>query len=138
VAVEKGFFQGEIAREAYRVAKAREAHEELVVGVNVHEEGNPKFDLFPGRSAKGKPGGSRFQRVDPGLERRQVLALQRFRANRDAGAAQGALLALRRSTESGENVLPHVLNAVRSSVTLGEIAGAWREIFGEYRPPRSF
>ena len=138
VAVEKGFFQGEIAREAYRVARAREAHEELLVGVNVNEEGNPRFDLFPGRSPKGGPRGARFQRVDPSLERRQVVALRKFRAGRSRAEADAAIAELGRATRAGENVLPHVLHAVRSSVTLGEIAGVWREIFGEYRPPRSF
>jgi methylmalonyl-CoA mutase, N-terminal domain len=135
IAVEKGFYQGEIAREAYRIAQARESKKELVVGVNAFPEGNPDFDLFP---AKGRRPTGRFQQMDPGLEGRQVRSLVRFRARRDNAKADTALRELIRATEAGTNVMPHVLAAVRADVTLGEIAGAWREIFGEYRPSRTF
>jgi methylmalonyl-CoA mutase N-terminal domain/subunit len=136
VAVEKGFFQGEIAREAYRIATAREAKEELVVGVNAFTEANPEFQLVhpPGQHAPKR----RFQRMDPALERRQVAFVKAGRRRRDAAAAAQALAALAKSTAAGENVMPAVLAAVRADVTLGEIAGAWREQFGEYRPPRTF
>jgi len=135
VAVEKGFYQGEIAREAYKIAQARESKKELVVGVNAFPEGNPEFDLFP---KKGRRSSGKFQRVDPALEGRQVRSVVRFRSRRDGPKADATLAALIRATEAGENVLPHVLAAVRADVTLGEIAGAWREIFGEYRPSRTF
>ncbi len=136
VAVEKGFYQSEIAREAYRVAQAREAKKELVVGVNAFLDGNPEFDLFP--APKGRRGAGRFQRVDPALEEKQVRSVVRFRSRRDAAKAESALRDLIRATEGGQNVLPAVLAAVRADVTLGEIAGAWREIFGEHRPSRTF
>ncbi len=136
VAVEKGFYQGEIAREAYRVAQARESKEELVVGVNAFPEGNPEFDLFPAR--KGRQAAGRFQRVDPALEDRQVRSVARFRSHRDARKADRALRELIRATEAGSNVMLPVLAAVRADATLGEIAGAWREIFGEHRPSRAF
>jgi len=133
VAVEKGFFQGEIAREAYRIARAREAKEELVVGVNAFTESNPSFTLFPSAARRGN-----FQRIDPALEVRQRAQVQRLKARRNRTRADAALSALRTATERGENVMPHVLAAVRASVTLGEVAGAWRELFGEYRPSRTF
>jgi methylmalonyl-CoA mutase N-terminal domain/subunit len=132
-AVEKGFFQGEIAREAYRIARAREARQEIVVGVNRFTEANPDFDLFP--TAKG---GGRFQRVDPALEARQVRSVQRFRRQRDAKAAEQALAALSQATERGENVMPHVLTALKADATLGEVADTWRALFGEHRPSRTF
>ncbi len=133
VAVERGFFQAEIAREAYRTARAREAKEQLVVGVNAFEEGNPAFSLFPGTK-----GGGRFQRVDNALEARQARAVSRRRARRDAAAASASLDRLRTATEKGENVMPFVLEAVRAEVTLGEIAGLWRELFGEQPSSRTF
>jgi methylmalonyl-CoA mutase N-terminal domain/subunit len=137
-AVEKGFFQGEIAREAYRVARARESREELVVGVNAHTEGNSDFSLFPPTSGTKNGSGGRFQRLDPTIERDQVRSLQAFRGRRDAMKARDALEALARGTRAGDNVMPLVLAAVRADVTLGEIAGAWRDEFGEHRPSRTF
>lgn len=132
-AIERGFFQAEIAREAYRTARARERKEELVVGVNAFPEGNAEFSLFPGAR-----GGGRFQRVDPKLEARQARAVARLRARRDARAALDAIDRLRHGTEGGANVMPLVLAAVRASVTLGEISGVWRELFGEQPSATAF
>jgi len=134
VAIEKGFFQGEIAREAYRVARAREAREERVVGVNVYTEGNPRFSLFPDSGKKGTP----VLRITPEQESRQVARLRRWRRQRDAARARAALDALRVGTAKGENVLPLVLTAVVRCATLGEISDVWRELFGEHRPSRAF
>ena len=131
-AVDRGFYSAEIAREAYRVARARERKEELVVGVNAFPEGNPGFSLFPGER------GGRFERVSPSEERRQVARLRAWRAGRDRVAAEAALEQLRAATRAGENVLPHVLRAVLAGSTLGEISDTWRSIFGEQRPSRAF
>ncbi len=131
-AVERGFFASEIAREAYREARARERKEALVVGVNAFPEGNPDFTFFPGgRSA-------RFERISPVEERRQVARVRAFKRERDATQSASALASLARSTRDGENVMPAVLRAVTDGATLGEVAEVWREQFGEHRPSRSF
>ncbi|MCI4322725.1 MAG: methylmalonyl-CoA mutase family protein [Thermoplasmata archaeon] len=135
VAVEKGFQQSEIAREAYRVARAREAKEEIVVGVNAFPEGNADFSLMPTR---GQPGGTAAQRITPEEEAAQVRRVARWRAQRDASRVTSALDELSRATEKGENVMPHVLTALRARATLGEIADVWRAQFGEHRPLRAF
>jgi methylmalonyl-CoA mutase, N-terminal domain len=133
-AIERGFVAGEIAKEAYRVARARERKEELVVGVNEFTEGNPGFSLFSGGGA----GGVRVQRITPAEERQQIARLRRWRAQRDRAAAAAALDALRAATDSGANVMPSVLNAVRAGSTLGEIADVWRDCFGEQPASRAF
>jgi methylmalonyl-CoA mutase, N-terminal domain len=132
-AIDRGFFAGEIAREAYRVARARERREETVVGVNEYPEGNPEFSLFPG-SRKGVSG----QRIAPEDEARQVKRLARWRRERDAALSAAALDRLRRTTESGGNVIPEVLAAVVAGCTLGEISDIWRVAFGEQPPSRTF
>ncbi len=132
-AIDRGFVAGEIAREAYRVARAREAKEEVVVGVNELTEGRADFSLFPG-AARGVHG----ERISPGEERRQVAAVRRWRTERDPRAAEGALARLEKVTRNGENVVPAVLSAVVAGVTLGEIAGLWRTLFGEQAPSRAF
>jgi methylmalonyl-CoA mutase, N-terminal domain len=134
VAVEKGFFQGEIAREAYRVARAREAREEKVVGVNTYREGNPRFSLFP----DSRKGGTPVLRITPEQETRQVARVRRWRRQRDAARARDALDTLRAGTAKGQNVMPLVLAAIVQGSTLGEISDVWRELFGEHRPSRAF
>ncbi len=131
-AIERGFYSAEIAREAYRVSRARERKEELVVGVNAFTEGNPRFSFFPGEK------GARFERISPAEERRQVARVRSWRTRRDRAASAEALDRLGTATRAGENVLPGVLRAVTAGSTLGEISDVWRAIFGEQRPSRTF
>jgi len=133
-AIERGFFAAEIAREAYRTARAREAKQEVVVGVNDYLAGNPNFTLFPETGGRGVA----VQRITSAQERRQVRSVRRWRAERDAAGTQSALERLERGTRADENVVPYVLASVRAGATLGEIADVWRTLFGEHTPSRAF
>jgi len=133
-AVEKGFFQSEIAREAYRTARALESREEIVVGVNAYTESNAAFNLFPAEGRRGVRG----QRISPAEERRQVAEVRRHRSTRDGAAVRNALEALTTTSRGSENVMPAVLAAVRAGATLGEIADVWRGLFGEQPAARAF
>ncbi len=74
--------------------------------------------------------------VDPQVEAEQRQALERWRSERDGGAAQDALRELARvAREDRENIMPATIAAVRAGVTTGEWAHALREAFGEYRAP---
>jgi methylmalonyl-CoA mutase, N-terminal domain len=134
VAIERGFIAGEIAQEAYRVARARERNEEIVVGVNEFTEGNPRFSLFPETRGTGVS----IQRITPAEERRQIAGLRHWRRERDRAAVDRTLEDLRATTDSGGNVMPGVLSAVRAGSTLGEIADVWRSCFGEQPASRAF
>jgi len=133
-AIRRGYVAGEIAREAYRTARAREAHEDMVVGVNEFAEGNAGFSLFPHDAGKGRGG----QRISPAEESRQVARVRAWRRARDGRSVDAALAALRRATETDENVMTGVLAAVRAGATLGEIADVWRALFGEQPPSTAF
>ena len=74
------------------------------------------------------------QRIDPEAERRQVERTRAVRASRDAARADEAVASLRAAARGTENLLPRIRACVEASVTLGEIAGALREEWGEYRP----
>ncbi len=118
-AIEAGWVQREIADSAYRFQRAVEAGERTIVGVN-------RFTT----EEKARP---RPQRIDVRLERAQVARVRALRAARDARAAEAALAGVREVAEGEENLVPVILNAVRARATLGEIAGAMREVFGTYR-----
>ncbi|MGP8158117.1 MAG: methylmalonyl-CoA mutase [Thermoplasmata archaeon] len=134
VAIQRGFVSSEIAKEAYRVARARERKEEVVVGVNEFTEGNPRFSLFAGGGAAGV----HTQRITPAEGRQQVARLRRWRQERDRAAVEAALAELRVATDGGANVMPSVLKAVRAGSTLGEVADVWRSCFGEQPPSTAF
>lgn len=120
-AIEKGFFQREIAASAYRYQREIEERKRIVVGVNEYQMDEPlSIPLL---------------KLDPEGERRQRERLARVRRERDNKLLQQRLEALRRAAKGTENLMPYILDAVRAYGTLGEICDVLREVFGEYREP---
>ncbi len=73
--------------------------------------------------------------VDPAAEAAQIEQLERWRQARDDTAAARALDALRAGATTDENLMPATIALARAGGTVGEWAGALREVFGEYRAP---
>jgi len=119
-AIEKGFFQEEIADSAYRFQRRVMNQEYRVVGVNAYAD------------AEAKPA-SNILKVNPEVQRRQTERTRQVRANRNQQAAERALAELRRASQASENLMPYILDCVRTYCTEGEICGVWRELWGEYR-----
>ena len=118
-AIEQGYPQREIQGAAYRAQVKQERNDRPVVGVTCHTEGETREpDLL---------------RIDPELERSQIDAVRALRARRDASAAREALDALQQAASGSDNLMPHILDAVERSATLGEISDALRAVFGEYQ-----
>ncbi len=124
-AIEKGFFQKEIADAAYRYEKEIESKKRIIVGVN-------EFIL------EGEDISIPVLKIDPEVERRQVERLNRTRKERDNKKVQESLDGLRKASEREENVMPHVVNSVRAYASVGEIMDVWRDIFGEWTEPKIF
>jgi len=117
-AISKGYVQREIQDAAYAWQRQVEAKEQVVVGVNAFKAEDPPVPVM---------------KVDPALEASQVESLKRFRAERNNLAAKQAVDAVRTAAKGKENLMPHIVTAVRAEATLGEISDALREVFGEYR-----
>jgi len=73
--------------------------------------------------------------MDPAGHERQVARLRALRAERDSGAVGQALDRLRLACQGTENTMPHLMQAVRTYATLGEIIGVMKEVFGTYEEP---
>jgi len=124
-AIEKGFMQREIVESAYRFQRDVEAKKRIVVGVNefITEEKIP----------------IKILQIDPEIERNLVERLRQIKKQRNQAKANDALKRLRRAAEKeDENLMPHILQAVKEYATLGEICNTLREVFGEYKPPSIF
>jgi methylmalonyl-CoA mutase N-terminal domain/subunit len=123
-AIDKGFFQREIAQAAYQYQKEIEEKKRIVVGVNEFvEEDDPGIELL---------------QIDPSVEKEQIELLNRVREERNSARVKETLQDLKRAARDGDNVMPFLLNTVRAYATIGEIIDALREEFGEYREPAIF
>jgi methylmalonyl-CoA mutase, N-terminal domain len=118
-AIERGYVQREIQNAAYGYQTAVDAKEAIVVGVNE----------FASEQEVAVP----IQRIAEALEGRQVGRVRALRARRDLGAHAAALRRVEDAARGGGNLMPHILHAVESYATVGEIANVMRTVFGEYR-----
>ncbi len=119
-AIAQGYPQQEIQDAAYRAQRALETREAVVVGLNEFKEEEPP------------PEG--LLRVNERVERTQAARLAALRKERDDASVQRRLDALRAAAKDHkQNLVPHILDAVKSLATLGEISDALRDVFGEHR-----
>ena len=98
-----------------------------VIGVNSYTETEPSpltADLD-----------TAIQTPDPEAERAAIADIEQWRADRDQSAVDEALDRLRAEAKTDTNLMAATLDAVRAGATVGEWAGALREVFGEYRAP---
>jgi len=118
-AIEEGFPQREIQNAAYRAQIAMDRGEQEVVGVNVHiDDSTPPTDLL---------------RVDESIGLAQIDRLKDFRKKRNQAEVNEALDSLQQAASGTDNVMPHIVRAVKVDTTLGEIADSLRAVFGEYQ-----
>ena len=120
-AIESGWMQNQIAEASWKHQQRVDEGDEVVVGVNDFQEGGDQPQTI-------------FS-VDRRLVDDQLGRLEHHRRERDPEAVASAIAGLKAACEGDGNLLPPILDAVRAYATLGEICGAMREVFGEYRPP---
>jgi methylmalonyl-CoA mutase N-terminal domain/subunit len=128
-AIEQGYIQQEIQDSAYAHQMDVERGERIVVGLN-------KFQVK-------EPAPKGLLRVDPSVGERQVERLRELRGRRDGARVGKALSALGEAarddpSRGDSNLMPPILEAVRSYATLGEICDVLRAVFGEHRPSANF
>lgn len=118
-AIDKGFIQKEIQDSAYRYQMEVESGKRIVVGVNKYQiDEEPPKDIL---------------KVDPSVGELQKKKLQKLKAERDNEKVGRYLGELRKAAQGDDNLMPYILEAVKSYATLGEICGVLREVFGEYQ-----
>ncbi len=121
-AIDRGYIQNEIQKSAYNYQKDVEKKQKVIVGVNEFQT-DEKLDL------------ERLQ-VDKSIEQEQIQKLRIFKAKRNAGLVSEKLGVLENAARSDEtNLMPVFIDCVESGITLGEITGVLKTIWGEYQPP---
>jgi methylmalonyl-CoA mutase, N-terminal domain len=125
VAIERGFFQEEIRRNAYNMKKEIDSNKRTIVGVNKFQDSmaiEPKLNV-----------------IDPEIESRQKNRLKNFRESRDTSKFEHALSSLQKAAEQPDkNLMPYIVEAVKNRATLGEIGNSLKAIYGVFEPRVTF
>jgi methylmalonyl-CoA mutase N-terminal domain/subunit len=114
------FMQREIEESAASYHERYKSGQDIIVGVNKFvTDGVDDVDIL---------------KVDPEAEKRQVERLARFKEQRDQAAVDAKLAELTEVAKAGSgNLLPPMKEALRANASIGEVCGALRDVFGEYR-----
>ncbi len=123
-AIDSGYPQTEIADAAYRSQVMEDRGEKVVVGVN-------KYAMPEERPIN-------YLRIDERVELEQVERVKRVKAARDPKKVATRLKQLAETCRHGGNVMPVLIDAVKDSVSLGELSDVYRQVFGLYREPIIF
>jgi methylmalonyl-CoA mutase N-terminal domain/subunit len=113
------FMQREIEESALSYHERYKSGQDIIVGVNKYVTDQvDDVDIL---------------RVDPESEQRQLARLKAFKENRDQAAVDAKLESLRDVARGDGNLLHPIRAALASGASIGEVCGAMRDVFGEYR-----
>ncbi|MFZ1083127.1 MAG: methylmalonyl-CoA mutase family protein [Candidatus Kryptoniota bacterium] len=124
-AIEQGFFQREIADAAYRYQQELDSKEKIIVGVNEHVQENEEIEIP-------------ILEISKEVEIKQRQRIAEVRNQRSKSDADSAFYALREAANGGANLMPCLLQATRSYLTIGEMCNTLKEVFGVYEEPVVF
>ncbi|HEY60636.1 MAG TPA: methylmalonyl-CoA mutase family protein [Anaerolineae bacterium] len=120
-AIESGYMQHEIQEAAYKFQRNVEDKHHIIVGMNEYQL-EEKIQMEP-------------LKVDPSIEANQRERLKKLRTGRDHNKVNELLSQLASAAKSDQNLLPLFITCVENDLTLGEICGVLRDVWGEYQSP---
>lgn len=124
MAIERAYIQQEIQDNAYREQKRVEHNLNKVIGVNVFcTDEECKIDTF---------------KHDKDEEKKIVDGLKDFKSTRNEQIVKEKLRELKKVAKSTENIMPVMIETVKSYATIQEICDVLRDVFGEYKSPQIF
>ncbi len=122
--IETGYFQREIARSAYRLSQEMDDKRRIMVGVNEFVDADEEE--------------MEILRIDPAIEVEQRDRLLATKAKRDPKVVAAKLARIQEAAKSGENLMPHLVDAALAYCTLGEMVKTLQKEFGDYHEPPMF
>lgn len=118
-AIQKNFIQREIQNSAYLYQKQVEEKEQIIVGLNAYTLEEEKLQFV-------------LDSPSEEVERDQVNTLYRVQQERDEAKVENSLTSLRFAIDNNDNLIPHIIQAVKDMASLGEISRVLEEVFGSY------
>ena len=124
-AIEKSFFQQEIARAAYLYQQEIDKKDRIIVGVNgfVEEGGKIEIPLLL---------------ISEEVEKQQIRSLRKLRETRENDIARQNLTRLKEAAQNDTNLMPLLIDCAKAYCSLGEMVNTLKEVFGEYEEPKFF
>ena len=122
-AIERGYPQAQIAESAYKYQRQIDSGEKVVVGMNKYATDHSPITIW---------------RMKPEIEERQLRRLKEVKQMRNNAKLKEYLHQIQKASQESENLMPHIINAVREYATIQEICDVWREVFGRYSDPGYF
>ena len=123
-AIEEGALQRRLAKQSFELQERISKGDRVLVGVNrfTSEEEEKPIE---------------FYRPNPKTRESQIQRLNAVKADRDSQKVEEALRGLRGAAEGAENIFPALFTAVEARATIGEMISAMKEVFGEFKEPRT-
>lgn len=121
-AIERGYPQQEIGNASYKYQKQLEVGDKVIVGINKYVDDSDQ-DIPT-------------LMISDETEVEQIQNVKKIKASRNQSDVDQKLASLKEAAKSTDNVMPFIIDAVRSYASLGEICDVFRECFGEYHDPK--
>jgi methylmalonyl-CoA mutase N-terminal domain/subunit len=123
-AVETGYVQKEVARQAYEFEKGVQKGELIKVGMNKYTEGEEmEVELHEYRL---------------GSAEEQVQRLREVKRERDNRKVSQLLKDLESAARAEKNVMPYLLECCKAYATVGEMTKVFKGVYGEFKEPSIF
>ena len=117
--IESGWIQNEIAQSASRYQNSIDTKERIIVGVNEYRSDN--VDKY------------KTMEINDNSVSIQLNRLKDFKNSRDNNLVKEKLNSLHTIALGSQNIIPTIIECVKSKCTIGEISDQLRDIFGEYQ-----
>lgn len=118
-AIEMGYFQREIAEASSEYQNKVESKQRIIVGVNDFVKEDEKIEIP-------------ILEIRKEVEEEQISLLSELRATRDQVVVTQSLDAITNAAKNNDNLMPLIINAAKSYVSMGEIVDAMKVVFGEW------
>ncbi|MHA1148554.1 MAG: acyl-CoA mutase large subunit family protein [Promethearchaeota archaeon] len=123
-AIKANFFQKEIANASYRYQQEVEKRDRIIVAVNKYKPRDPcSIEIL---------------KIDESVAEQQIAKLNEVKKIRNNKAVKEKIEKLIEAAKGTENLMPYIIECVREYASVGEIMGALKSVFGEYREDSIF
>ncbi|MEK7450262.1 MAG: methylmalonyl-CoA mutase family protein [Planctomycetota bacterium] len=126
--ISNGSIQRQVSYQAFKHEKEIQSGKFIKVGVNKYQSGQTP-------SARNQTTKVKLYKHNPKVEKEQVKRLKQIKKQRDHKQVAKTLKTLKDKAQTQENLMPYILECVKTYATVGEITTVFKNVFGEFKEP---